>query len=52
MRILLAVLLNLLIVTAHADGVLHLYWNNYISDETIARFEHECACRVKQDYYG
>lgn len=32
--------------------VLHLYnWNNYIADETIARFERECACRVQQDYY-
>jgi len=53
MRILLAVLLNLLIVMAHAEDVLHLYnWNNYISDQTIARFEAECACRVKQDYYS
>jgi len=53
MRILLAVLLNLLIVAAHAEDVLHLYnWNNYISDETIARFELECTCSVKQDYYS
>lgn len=39
--------------TAHADDVLHLYnWNNYISEQTIARFEEQCACRVVQDYYS
>ncbi len=39
--------------TANAEGVLHLYnWNNYISDETVARFEAQCACRVMQDYYS
>ena len=38
---------------AHAEDELHLYnWNNYISDETIARFESQCACRVVQDYYS
>jgi spermidine/putrescine transport system substrate-binding protein len=32
---------------------LHLYnWNNYISDQTIARFEEQCVCRVVQDYYS
>lgn len=36
-----------------AEGVLHLYnWNNYISDETMRRFEQRCGCRVKQDYYS
>ena len=36
-----------------ADGVLHLYnWNNYISAETVARFEEQCSCRVVQDYYS
>jgi spermidine/putrescine transport system substrate-binding protein len=38
---------------AHAEDVLHLYnWNNYISDETMTRFERQCGCRVKQDYYS
>ena len=36
-----------------AEDVLHLYnWNNYISDQTIARFEAQCTCRVVQDYYS
>lgn len=53
MRMLLTLLLALLIGTAHAIDELHLYnWNNYISDETIARFEAQCACRVVQDYYS
>ncbi|HEX8989930.1 MAG TPA: spermidine/putrescine ABC transporter substrate-binding protein [Rhodocyclaceae bacterium] len=38
---------------ARADDVLHLYnWNNYVGDETMARFEAACGCRVKQDYYS
>lgn len=46
-------LLLLCIGSAHADDVLHLYnWNNYISEETVARFEAQCACRVVQDYYS
>ena len=53
MRMLLMTLLALCLVSAHAEDVLHLYnWNNYISDETIARFENQCACRVVQDYYS
>ncbi|HEU0188857.1 MAG TPA: spermidine/putrescine ABC transporter substrate-binding protein [Gallionella sp.] len=33
--------------------MLHLYnWNNYISEETVARFEGQCGCRVVQDYYS
>ena len=40
-------------LAAHAEDVLHLYnWNNYISDETVARFEARCGCRLKQDYYS
>jgi spermidine/putrescine transport system substrate-binding protein len=43
----------LFIGNAYAENVLHLYnWNNYISDETIARFEAQCVCRVVQDYYS
>ena len=52
---LLCVLCGLLFlsVAAQAEDVLHLYnWNNYISDETISRFEAQCACRVVQDYYS
>jgi spermidine/putrescine transport system substrate-binding protein len=46
-------LLLLCIGCAQAEGLLHLYnWNNYISDETIARFEQQCTCRVVQDYYS
>jgi spermidine/putrescine transport system substrate-binding protein len=45
--------LMLVISSAHAEDVLHLYnWNNYISDETVSRFEAQCACRVVQDYYS
>jgi spermidine/putrescine transport system substrate-binding protein len=40
-------------VTALRRDVLHLYnWNNYISDQTLARFEASCRCRVVQDYYS
>ena len=32
---------------------LYLYnWNNYISAQTIARFEARCGCKVVQDYYS
>ncbi|TRZ63828.1 MAG: spermidine/putrescine ABC transporter substrate-binding protein [Rhodocyclaceae bacterium] len=49
----LAWLLLFLLSTARAEDVLHLYnWNNYISDDTLARFEARCRCRVKQDYYS
>lgn len=38
---------------SRTDDVLHLYnWNNYISEETVARFEAQCACKVVQDYYS
>ena len=39
--------------SVHAEELLHLYnWNNYISDQTVARFEKQCVCRVVQDYYS
>ncbi|HET7832824.1 MAG TPA: spermidine/putrescine ABC transporter substrate-binding protein [Gallionella sp.] len=45
--------LLLLTGTAQAEDALHLYnWNNYISDQTIRRFEAQCACHVVQDYYS
>ncbi len=38
---------------ARAAGTLFLYnWNNYISDETLRRFEARCGCDVRQDYYS
>jgi spermidine/putrescine transport system substrate-binding protein len=38
---------------AHAADVLHLYnWNNYISDQTVTRFEAACRCKLVQDYYS
>lgn len=49
----LVTLLFLLLPSAYAEGVLHLYnWNNYIGEETLTRFEQRCGCRVKQDYYS
>ncbi len=49
----LAWLLLLVLSAARSEDVLHLYnWNNYISDDTLARFEAQCHCRVKQDYYS
>ncbi len=54
-RLLLAGVLTLPFMSAAhaAEGVLHLYnWNNYISDDTLRRFEQRCGCRVRQDYYS
>jgi len=35
------------------DNILRLFnWNNYISQETVERFEQTCQCRVTQDYYS
>lgn len=43
-------LLYFLVGGAQAEELLHLYnWNNYISAQTLARFEAQCACRVVQD---
>lgn len=36
-----------------AVDTLYLYnWNNYISEDTVQRFEAHCHCRLKQDYYS
>jgi spermidine/putrescine transport system substrate-binding protein len=52
-RALAAAALLLLACAAAAEDVLYLYnWNNYISEETVARFEAHCRCRLKQDYYS
>ncbi len=38
---------------ALAADTLYLYnWNNYISEDTVRRFEAHCRCRLKQDYYS
>ena len=32
---------------------LHVYnWNNYITEDTVERFEQSCRCRLVQDYYA
>jgi len=53
-RVLAALACLLALTSANAaDDVLYLYnWNNYISEETVARFEAHCRCRLKQDYYS
>ena len=48
-----AALLVSLPAVAQKQDVLHLYnWNNYMSDDTIKRFEGMCKCKVKQTYYS
>lgn len=49
----LLLLLLLVSLPARAVDTLYLYnWNNYISDQTVARFESRCQCKVVQDYYS
>jgi spermidine/putrescine transport system substrate-binding protein len=46
-------LLALFSPPAAAADVLHLYnWNNYITPDTVARFEKSCGCKLVQDYYA
>lgn len=46
-------LLSWMAAIAHGEGTLYLYnWNNYISEQTAARFESWCGCRLQQDYYS
>ncbi|MBS4096488.1 MAG: spermidine/putrescine ABC transporter substrate-binding protein [Sulfuricella sp.] len=53
MKRLYAAILLLLSAQALAEDTLYVYnWNNYISAETLQRFEAHCSCRVKQDYYS
>ncbi|HNC19434.1 MAG: spermidine/putrescine ABC transporter substrate-binding protein [Candidatus Accumulibacter sp.] len=48
-----AVLLAVLAMLAHAEDVLYLYiWNTYLSDDTVQRFEVQCRCRLRQDFYS
>ena len=55
-RRLLAFVLSALLLAslpARAIDTLYLYnWNNYISEDTVQRFEAHCKCRLKQDYYS
>ena len=50
----LALVLSMLpLLQAQAADVLRLFnWNNYISQDTLDRFEGVCHCRVLQDYYS
>ncbi|HZR03338.1 MAG TPA: spermidine/putrescine ABC transporter substrate-binding protein [Burkholderiales bacterium] len=51
-KLLLALMLFAAPVLAKED-VLNLYnWNQYIAPETVARFEKQCNCKVKQTYYS
>jgi spermidine/putrescine transport system substrate-binding protein len=53
MRAPLLALALLVPLRAAAADVLHLYnWNNYITPDTVERFEKACACRLVQDYYA
>jgi spermidine/putrescine transport system substrate-binding protein len=53
MKVALLLCLVMLSAQASAEDVLHLYnWNNYISAQTVERFERQCGCRVVQDYYS
>ena len=46
-------ILALLSLPAAAADVLHLYnWNNYITPDTVSRFEKLCRCKLVQDYYA
>jgi len=38
---------------AGPDDVLRMFnWNNYMTEETVRRFEARCNCRLAQDYYS
>ena len=40
-------------VVAKEKNVLYLFnWNNYISADTVERFEQYCNCELSQDYYS
>src|SRR5947207_15504814 len=52
-RSVLLLVLMLFASAATAKDEFHLYnWNNYISPETIKRFEDSCKCEVVQTYYS
>jgi spermidine/putrescine transport system substrate-binding protein len=38
---------------AGPQDVLRMFnWNNYMTEQTVARFERRCDCRLAQDYYS
>jgi len=38
---------------AGPQDVLRMFnWNNYMTEQTVARFERRCSCRLAQDYYS
>ncbi len=40
-------------VQAGPNDVLRMFnWNNYMTEETVKRFEARCNCRLAQDYYS
>ena len=50
-----AAALALAACAAHAapDDVLRMFnWNNYMTQDTVKRFEARCKCRLAQDYYS
>ncbi len=52
-KIILLIMLMLSTQTTVAQEILYLYnWNNYISSQSIERFEARCSCKVRQDYYS
>jgi spermidine/putrescine transport system substrate-binding protein len=51
----LAVALTLVAAAARAgpQDVLRMFnWNNYMTEDAVARFEALCSCRLAQDYYS
>ncbi|MDE3009723.1 MAG: spermidine/putrescine ABC transporter substrate-binding protein [Pseudomonadota bacterium] len=53
MPALFGLLLQVATLPARAEDVLRLFnWNNYVSQDTLDRFEVQCRCRVLQDYYS
>ncbi len=53
LRLIAALLALAAMAPLRAADILYLYnWNNYISDDTVQRFEAHCRCRLKQDYYS
>jgi spermidine/putrescine transport system substrate-binding protein len=39
-------------VSMAAEKLYLFNWNDYLAEETLKRFEAECACEVHQDYYS
>lgn len=39
-------------VLAQKNELRIYHWNDYIADETVARFEKQCKCKVVMDYFG